>query len=486
MEKKIKEREINLIDLFWAVCLKWRQIIIGAIIFALLAVGLGYFKDSKEASKPKVVPTTENIVLEKDSLDKLKLYLKYNGLLKKQVQYNKNAPLMKLDANGFYVETITYFVDNYFVTEFPIINKVNNIEGLLAAYRSSVYETSFLSDIYSAVEAEYEFEVYCAEVLDCNNRFKIDSNIGTESNMLVISIYGSNADNCKQLSKIVQEKITSSKSKIEQKFGKHELILISDECNNIASKNLLAYQDENINKENSYINTLELMQTKMSDNEKAYIQAYEKENSLDGGKDIENENEITSNVQIRKKVVAIGFIGGAALVLFIFILIYLFNNKLCLEDDFESIFGVKLFGTVIYKKEKSKRIFSFLDKFILKMRHFNKHYFEFEKALEMSAAGIKIASRKMGTNKVYATGNVIGKEEKAVLELLAEELKKFEIEIVIGNPILYDAEALEKSAEIGCVVLIESVGNVLYREVADEIEICEQQGTKLIGAIIVA
>lgn len=485
MEKKIKEREINLIDLFWAVCLKWRQIIIGAIVFALLAGGVGYFKDSKEASKTKVVPTTENIVLEKDSIDKLKLYLRYNDLLKKQVQYNKNAPLMKLDANGFYVETITYFVDNYFMTEFPIINKLNNIEGLLAGYKSSIYETSFLSEIYSTMEDEYEYKVYCAEVLDCDNRFKVASNnLGTAANMLVISIYGGNEDNCKKLSKIVQEKITNSKTKIEQKFGKHDLMLISDECNNFASTELLAFQDDNINKENSYLNTLEGMQAKMSDNEKAYIQAYEKENSLESGED--NENEIKSIVQIRKKVVAIGFIGGAALILFIFILIYLFNNKLCLEDDFESIFGVKLFGTVIYKKENNKKLFGFLDKFILKMRHYNKHFFEFEKALEMSATGIKIASRKMGTNKVYATGSVIGKEEKAVLELLAEELKKFEIEIVVGNPILYDAESLEKSAEIGCVVLIESAGNVLYREVADEIETCEQQGTKLIGAIVVA
>lgn len=137
------EREINLVDLFWEVCLQWRRILLFAQIFMVLVGGYSYFRSRSSSpadsgtpdstastvlSEPTVPSEPEtigqqDIKLFEESMEKVNRYFEYAKLRDAQKDYNMHSPLMQLDAAGFYLDKITYYVDNFFEVEYPLVNK---------------------------------------------------------------------------------------------------------------------------------------------------------------------------------------------------------------------------------------------------------------------------------------------------------------------------------------------------------------------------
>lgn len=488
MEKSIVEREINLLDMFWAVCLKWRQIIVWAFIFAVLAGGFSYLKSArtaKVAMEPAEEISLEDIQLEEDSQNDANAYLEYKQMYSNQIMYNDNASLMQLDANGFYREVITYYVDNHFSVEYPLIGKTNNINAIVESYKSELRDEEFVGKLEELTGCSEAESSYVKELIDCDNKYGKLSTKVNDTGILSVSIYSNDEETCKALAELVKESLEGGKATVTQKLGEHDITLIEDNYDYIADLDLLKYQQENVSKLSTYATNLDNMKSKLSDDEISYIEAYEREKILENEEVGEEVTDIPL-VTISKKLVIVGFVGGGVLAFFIYALFYLLNSKLRLEDDFEEMYNIKLLGNVVTKSETKKKWFGFVDVLFNKMRHLNKRYFTKEEAVSMVAASIKIGARKLSTSKVYVTGAAVGKQEKFVVEQLKKELKKTDVELILGKPILYDAESLEQSAEVGCVVLIESVGVSLYREVAEEIEICKHQETKVLGAVVVA
>lgn len=489
MEKNIAEREINLIDMFWAACLKWRQILLWAVIFALLAGGASYFKSARTAKKvmePAEEVSLDEIELEADSQNSANAYLEYKQIYADQIRYNENAPLMKLDSNGFYRSVITYYVDNHFSVEYPLVEKNDTTDAVIESYRAKLRNEEFAAKLEELTGSDTKMISYVKEQIDCANKYGRTDTVAEKDGILMISIYGADEQSCKEMSQLVKETISSGKATVTEQLGEHDIVLIEDSCDLVADVELLKYQQENISKLSTYSNVIRDLKSRLTEGELFYVGIYEREQSeLEGGKTAKEEDgSLKAAVSI--KYVIVGIVGGAALAFFVIVLMYLFNRRLRLEDDFEMLYKAKLLGSVMIEDGNKKKWFAFVDRFFIKMRHLNKHYFTEDEAVSMVAAGIKIGAKKVGVSKVYMTGAVVGKEEKSIVERLKKELKKTGIELVAGKSILYDAEALEQSAEIGCVVLVERAGASLYGEVAEEIEICAHQGMKVLGAVVVA
>lgn len=489
MEKSIAEREINVIDMFWAVCLKWRQILLWAVVFALLAGGFSYLKSiraAKQAAEPMEEISLDEIELDNDSKNNVNAYLAYKEIYANQIIYNENSPLMQLDSNGFYRGIITYYVDTHFEVEYPLINKKDNTSAIVGAYKVQLRSQEFTAKLKELADSDEKNVSYIKELIDCDNNYGKTDAVTGGNDVMMISVYGADERTCKEMAELVKEVISSGKAEVTKQMGEHDITLIEDNCEYVADIELLKFQQENISKCSAYFNTIRDLRGKLSDDELSYVDAYERQQSeFEGGMENDEEN-IFLKPSVSIKYVVAGIVGGAALAFFAIVLMYLFNYRLRLEDDFEMLYGVKLLGSVLIKDDGKKKWFAFFDQFIIRMRHLNKRYFTEDEAISMVAAEIKIGVKKLEASKVFVTGAVVGKEEKSVIEQLKKELNKSGIELVLGKPILYDAEALEKSVEVGCVVLVERAGISLYGEIAEEIEICAHQGMKLLGAVVVA
>lgn len=488
MNKMVAEREINIMDMFWAICQKWRQLLAGAVIMALLAGGFSYLKgvqETKKSFEPVQELTTEDMELEEDSKQEAIAYFEYKQLYDTQKEYNDNAALMKLDASGFYRTVITYYVDNHFTVEYPLMSKTNNIHAILEAYRAVLREEDFADKLKEATGCDEAELAYKKELIDCDNQYGELNKLTNETGILRISVYSDNEEECRAIAELVKESLQAGRTEIASKMGEHDITLLGDECDFVSDSNLLKYQQDNISRLSGFVTNSTNLKSKMTDEEIAFADAYEKEQVADGVAE-KKEQAVTASVSISKKLVVLGFVGGAALIFCIYAVMYLLNNKLCLEDDFERLYPVMLLGNIILANKKKKKWFGFVDKLFAKMRHLNRRYFEEDEAISMTAAGIKIAAKKRKTDTVYVTGATIGAVEKQLIGKLKEELKGTDIDIIEGKPILYDAEALEQSAESGFLVLLEQAGVSLYDEIAQEIEVCNNQGMEILGAIVIA
>lgn len=479
MDNKSVERDINLIDLFWEICLKWRSILLCAIIFAVIVGGWKSLKNYNQLSQKQESIKTGDINLAKESLEKINVYFEYKDLLSNQQEYNKKSPLMQLNANGFYNGTVTYFIDNYYQVEYPVILKTDNINGIVGHYRSELSSGAFYDKLSTITGINSN---YCADII------KINENINTLTDKSVsylfeINIYSNDKALCEKILEAVKEEVSNSISSVKEKFGEHSITLISSECKFTSNDDIRVKQLDKINNTNIIFNNLNNIIKTFTSEELTYIEVHDKEIESNNQEEIKDYNESVLSV-IEKKYIAFGAFIGVAIIIFYTIFLYLISNKIRITDSIELLFGIKVFGKIPMDNPQKGKIFGFVDKQINKMRYYNKKSFSKEKSLELIIAGIKIAAKKSKISNIFITSSVVNGKQKDVIKTLAQDLKKWEIEIIEGDSILYNAEALEVSTEIGHAILIESVSQSEYQDIAKEIEMCIYQDIKILGAII--
>ncbi|MBE5881059.1 MAG: hypothetical protein E7289_01925 [Lachnospiraceae bacterium] len=487
MENNFAEREINLWDMFWAVCLKWRSILLWAVIFALLAGGFGYYKSAKVAEQSGVTSqvTAEDLRnnLTYEELQAVNTYLEYVQIYEEMCNYNEYSPLMQMNSNSFFEGEISYYVENGYVVEYPVIEGNNNIVAMVEAYNAVVQTEEFAKQIKNVI-ADENVKPYAMELIDNTETSDTDKAAG------VFSIYvrAQDEDTCMQLKEIVKKAVEDNKANVNSMFGEHEIVLLQDVVYKTNSPELLVEQKESVDRCYACGIGLAPILDKFNNNQKTYINVLNKEQEegcKESGEAAVSEPKVTPTAKVDVKYLIIGFLGGAFIAFAVWVVVYLFAGKLRLEDDFEKIFKNKLLGSVPSYDANKKKWFAFVDKFFLKIRHFNQRYFEREEALEMIAANIRIAAQKADSKQVMFAGAVCGNEEKKVMEAIAEKLNNDDIELVWSDSVLYNAEALQRMVQIGHLVMIEKAEASLYTEVKKEIEICAQHDINLIGCVIV-
>ena len=164
--------------------------------------------------------------------------------------------------------------------------------------------------------------------------------------------------------------------------------------------------------------------------------------------------------------------------------LYIFSNKLKVEDSIERLFNVSVVGIIPAEYEK-KRIFGFVDKCIMSIRDRNKRVFSVDEAVSLVASRIKVQSTKDKVSKLVFVGCDLGKNVPVIPRTMAEKLSSEEIKASVLDNVLYDPENTEKLGEMDGAVIIEKAGKTLYSELAEEIELLKRQQIKILGCVIV-
>ena len=103
----------------------------------------------------------------------------------------------------------------------------------------------------------------------------------------------------------------------------------------------------------------------------------------------------------------------------------------------------------------------------------------------MILSGICLDAKRRGISSIYMTGTEIESiSEKTIINELKRELVAEEVDLIIGQSILYDSKALLKMAQTGCVILAEETGYSKYQEIIREIEMCQNQSVSILGCIV--
>lgn len=467
MEYNNVQREVNIVDICKYVCSKWKYILIAAVVVAVAALGTSYVQYTQTVEQQKQATGNANDVqndveFSKTGKANIVTYQEYNRLLEQYSKYRDTSPLMLMDADGFYKTTLSYYVDNYFTVEYPLVSKNNDWYKYVEAYKAVLESPQFREELLTIMGGEENAGDYYYEVVDTKNIYGTTSVTSMDAGMMTIAVYHSEKEKCVEIAELVKRTIEGQMATISSTIGEHALTLLSDNCSLTSDKNLLNFQKANIDELYNVSVGIDNILLRLTAEEKKYVGSLKTNLATQ-----EQTKELVEEVEVApfavdKTLVIIGFIAGAFIAIFVLVIKYLFVTKLQREDDFEQIYGVKVLG-----KLKNKGKDGLLDENI-----------------KMMVTSLKILLGKGAHTRVLLAGAHVSEEEKTILHKLVEQLGKSDIKAEIGDSIMCSAESFEKAANSGCVVLVEHINKSKYGEIKQSIEKLQYHNIKVMGSII--
>ena len=450
-----EEQEINLVDLFLEVLSHYKAILIVSIVLMLLAASYGYYKQYNEDSvdkDTKIQLALDNIELTLDEEHLKDVYYSYKDVYETQKEKNMENPAMSANPENVMYCNLTYIISGAF-----------NSDMIGNAYTTKipVKEESF-GCLYKLCGAGVS-----PSQININISGSMDEKMAPETQLRFV-VYGIDAEDCQKNVDNIKSMVEAVTPEIQSAFKKYQITMINDTLVQAEPEVLRDYQNGETQKEYQAYSALNGIKNAMPDDVKTYITTvadFEKE---------ENHSLVMTFV----KYALIGFVAGAFIMACVYAVEYILNKKLRFEDDFEGIYSLPVLG-----RAASESANKGLNKKIQNVRRRNIHIFSNEEVVDMIVAGIKVKCQKDGIGRVYITGSCMSNKEKLLMNNVAGKLSG--IEVIIGKPMLYFADALEASAKAGSVVLIEKAGESGYLEISKEITACKEQNINILGAVIV-
>ncbi len=441
-----KERlEIDIIDLLKSIMKKWKVMLIGAIIVAILAGVYGYIKSATVVN----AETGEAITADEDSPAALREKLaeadaqvvenaitKYIGYTYQlEVEYAK----LDFDPDNIYTYVLTYAIvdDSQDITteedNAVFLSTVNNI---VAFYQSQLTNENVLTEIIDELSIDVEPEAL-------KSMMSISKN---GDSLLTVSVVSEGRTNTKKFMSILKNHLNDITSDI-QKIYTFSLVPVTDYFNVSTSNYVTTLQQQNTDNRTNATNNIAALTNGMSEAQKSYynalvlvvneakaeigIENFEKE-GLDTVEGLyawydANQDTVTTKVvrSIDKKFIILGFVGGFFIVMMCYALLYILSGKLHTSDDLRDAFELNYIGEAT--KENNNLITS----------------------------GIELLANKNGMNKLCIIGATNDTDTSAYRQDLMKQLKSRGISnVLVGNNVLGSADDLNSLSVSEGVVLI--------------------------------
>lgn len=189
--------------------------------------------------------------------------------------------------------------------------------------------------------------------------------------------------------------------------------------------------------------------------------------------------------QLSGKDVMLGIVLSVFLYAFVIFAKYILNKKLRDIDSLQELYGIPQLGTVLSAAPKVRTKGGKIDQWILQLRYQNKRRITVEESIHLAAVAVKLAAKKQELDQVCLVGCNVAGAAQETCESIRAVLAKEQIEAVMLNNVLYDAETMEKLEHAQGVVLVETAGLTLYEEIKEELNLLSRQNICVLGGIIV-
>lgn len=489
-QRMMRIREIDLLELLTVILLHWRSMIVALLCGAILLGGMSYVKSTQNIQKQQAqIQQEEKYVLELDGktdaerrelfaskltdeelTDVESAYL-YEQQYAAKEKYMENSVFMNADSFHMYIADLIYRVDAEDMEQVYSINEI---------YKNLLKSGELRSRLAAACNNSIDTVISIADdTIDLHN-----------SSVLRMQLEYSDEETCRSLAQTVRDYIVEKQGEIMSSVGEHEINLIEESYAERMDSDLLDRQ-KNLKSELINLRTSEIKLTKeFSSDQQEYFELLcmqereSEENTTEEENAAEQQTTITGKASVSKTYLLMGA------VLFVFVyagvlcLKCVANNKLRAKDDLQDLFGIPQLGLITKEKGK-KKAFSFVDEWILKMYYHNRRRFDKAEAVELAVVAVHMAAEKNTLDTIYLVGTGMGQSTKQICETLQKELQKSKIEVVVAENILYNAENLKKLENAQGAVLIETVGQTMYTEILQELQLLDRQQITILGGITV-
>ena len=455
-------REINLMELFWNILFRWRQIICCVICFTILVGGIQYtrdtinYKTSQNIEVEEISLTAEEQAQVEDAKEMMKRIEAYQ-------QYLKESTLMQLNPYAKPVIDLQYYVESDYTYNYTQDNHSDYTDDLMALYYNYVKSGEMSNKIVADAElsiSQADFSELCSVTLN--------------GNTMIIVITWSIEEKLEEISEILKSELVK-KEKDFQEVGTHKLKLLRESQNVIADTDLAEKKNTFFNNV-TYINTqLNTLKTTMSEQQLKQLQS---ETGL------ENEiQEVSVEPGLNYKYMILGGLLGTFLLCCWIACKVIFTAKLQNSEEIRTLYGIRLLGEITIQPEK-KQFLSVIDDKLLAIKNRRKKKLSIEQQIKVIAANISLSCKQQNIEHIYVTGSEYESIDNTTINMLKQELTAQNVKVSEGGNIFYDADSLKQGTEIGNILFMEEIGQSIYDEIFNELNLAKEQKNNIIGAVV--
>ena len=413
------------------------------------------------------------------ALDIAAAITKVNSQIDHQRHYLSDSVYMQIDAENVYEAKCQF-----------VITLKDNVTGgldraLISAYQNTVQSGDYL-DAYAdknGLKADYIKEViYFDSQVSDGAILSTDNPVGKVASFNV-RVVGPSREFTDEVIDLVAKRILSESDRIKASLADHSLTNVGVQQNVKVDAQIRDNQANQTSRIETlqkqiigYNDSLDQIAKDLGVSDKEDLLEYfaNEQEANDSGvqaADAETNVSFWGTIKPGIKFGALGFIAGFCVVTVILVLVYVFGKKITTQAQFFGKFkSVKKIGVL---KPSGKRC-GYTEYIDIKS----------EDDTKMSSENnIKLISNNYsnittGLNKILITGT----GDKKAME---EAVKKLGLKGDYRPDLFSDPDILKLIPEYDGVVLLEQRNVSLYKNVADEIALISNAGTKIIGAVII-
>ncbi len=452
-------REINFRELFWKIIFAWKSILLGALVGAILFVGImivvngeGDTSDEKRLS-----------LQEKNSVNRM---LELYDQLHYYEKYLEESLLVKIDPVNYKTVRMQYYVDSNYIFDID-----NGVEGdytaaIVNAYATYMTSDSFIDELKKLLGIE-KGNSYIREVITV--LFDI------ESDVVEISAIVPDDIDSETLMNNMRNLIMAKKENL-QSVGEHNLVEINASIDEMMSQEMMEKRDTIVKGYDAVKSSVENGKNSLTKRAKLYLVEVLNYDQYKYEYMAEIEAE-TNNVIIYGIV---GAVVGAALIIAYYIVSVILSSKIQYENDIRTLLNVRHIAT-INENEKKKGIIRNL---LYKIKNRNQELYSYEQQIERCVVGISLLCKEKNISNIYFSSCCIEKIKESMIIDLKKALEEKNISVSGIGKVSYEAKALEVASKTGGVVLLEKIQESRYKEVEKETIVLKDYNIPLLGTVI--
>lgn len=460
--KRTEEIEIDLADLLKQLCMQWKQILLCAFAFAVLAGGFGYMKN-KSSAEVQDADAVQDIELtpeeEQNILAAVQLQEEISGL----EQYLDGSLLMRTDPYHKHKAYLLYSIEQADRREVQKITEsylsfVTNggaADALQEFSKEWDVDKSYLAEIMTAYQKTYSFPYQIA----VNNIAEYD--MQTEY-VFYVELTGPDEKIAGHLAEDMQEVMREHSAEVKKQAGSHKLRLFGAESTVVMDANLHVQQHDKRSQLAANITNLKSMTDAFSEKQ---LGVYEKAVEIEdgkreketGGKDDKSENIGNENSSLAFiKYIIFGLAGGIFIYCVIFSCWYLFRDTVKSEEEMKNLYTFPFYGGISLKEREDERLIS----------------------------RIRLACKKQGVSKLcIASDFSFNSWEKEYMENMAVQMESFGIHIVTVEDAGRNTGLWDTMTETGNVLMVCRTGTTTHRMIDDAMRFYRENGISVMGAV---
>lgn len=486
-----KIKVFSLKDLCLELASRWKLVLVCMIIASVLFAGLRYlsamksYKDAvTRANEEQAEAVDKNP--EKDIEEILSslgdadmhavqetLYL--GKLISSQREYFDNSLLMDIDPEKETVLSLLYIIKNADDKEQPIVSGYKDLllsEEMIEAIKA---ESSISAD------NEYIRELISFDnSLETTDELEVSIDTSDKDSLKIVIIVPVGAD-AEQIKNSISQAMLRCKKQLVQSIGNHDLEEVSADTLQICDRKTLQIQQKTVK---GILDNKNLLTTQERSLTEAQRGAYTTISALQNGvqEPRQHADQIPKPV-ISKKSLLYGAVAGLMLYIFVFMLLFLFRDRINTPDDAISVTDGRLIGQ-IYRKSNSPFRWLLSSDFVNKIRY--KTMLNSDIQISKTISSIEALCRHEGAENVaIASFSMTDSEDIDIMNRIADAVGEKGISMSVIDPSDNEAFDENKMNDIDAAVIVLKGEVAQKQSVGNWLELCRWYNVNNVGTVYV-